>query len=148
MKLIRTTSENPDFITLVRELDQYLAGVNGEAHGFFAQFNKIDMLKHAVVAYIDETPVGCGAFKAFDTTAAEIKRMFVQPAFRGKGIASAILKELETWAAEEGFTACVLETGSHMPDAVALYAARGYNVTAKYGQYVDSELSVCMRKDV
>jgi putative acetyltransferase len=148
MKLIRTTSENPDFITLVRELDQYLAGVNGEAHGFFAQFNKIDMLKHAVVAYIDETPVGCGAFKAFDTTAAEIKRMFVQTAFRGKGIANAILKELETWAAEEGFTACVLETGSHMPDAVALYAARGYNVTAKYGQYVDSELSVCMRKDV
>ncbi len=148
MKLIRTTSENPDFIALVRGLDQYLAGVNGDAHDFFAQFNKIDMLKHTVVAYIDNTPVGCGAFKAFDTSAAEIKRMFVQPAFRGKGIASAVLKELETWAAEEGFTACVLETGSHMPDAVALYAARGYNVTAKYGQYVDSELSVCMRKDV
>jgi len=148
MKLIRTTSQNPDFITLVRELDQYLAGVNGESHGFFAQFNKIDMLKHTVVAYINNTPAGCGAFKAFDTSAAEIKRMFVQPAFRGKGVASAILKELETWAAEEGFTACILETGSHMPDAVALYAARGYNVTAKYGQYADSELSVCMRKDV
>lgn len=148
MKLIRTTSENPDFIALVRELDQYLAGVNGDAHGFFAQFNKIDMLKHTVVAYIDDVAVGCGAFKAFDDTAAEIKRMFVKPAHRGKGVASAILKELETWAAEEGFSACVLETGSHMPDAVALYAARGYGVTAKYGQYVDSELSVCMRKEV
>lgn len=148
MKLIRTTSENADFIALVRELDQYLAVVNGEAHGFFAQFNKIDMLKHTVVAYIDDTPAGCGAFKAFDASSAEIKRMFVQPAFRGKGIASAILKELETWAAEEGFTACILETGSHMPDAVALYAARGYDVTARYGQYVDSALSVCMRKDV
>lgn len=88
MKLLKTTSENPDFIQLVKMLDEYLAFMDGEDHAFYDQFNKIDLLNHCVVLYEAENPVGCGAIKAYDEESAELKRMFVIPEFRGKGYAS------------------------------------------------------------
>ena len=145
-QLVRTTSENPDFRTLVQLLDQDLAERDGAEHGFYAQFNKIANLDHVVVAYQAGEPVGCGAFKPFETDSVEIKRMFVQPAHRGQGVAQAVLAELEKWAAELDYSACVLETGKKQPEAIALYQRSGYALTPNYGQYIGVENSVCMRK--
>ncbi|MCK7557244.1 GNAT family N-acetyltransferase [Chitinophaga sedimenti] len=145
--LLRTDSSHPDFRALVQLLDTYLSKVNGEQDAFFSAFNKIDQLKNVVVAYEGGRPVGCGAFKPYEGMA-EIKRMYTREEQRGKGVAGAVLKELEQWAAEEGYTYCVLETGSFMPDAVALYAKHQYEVIANYGQYADSKDSVCMKKRV
>ena len=103
-KLIRTNSDHPDFRKLVVLLDHDLAIRDGAEHAFYAQFNKIDLIRHAVVAYQNNEAVGCGAFKEFEKDAVEIKRMFVQPPHRGKGIAAIILQELEQWAAEEKHT--------------------------------------------
>ena len=83
LRLVRTTSENADFRALVQLLDQDLARRDGAEHAFYAQFNKIDKINHAVVAYQDDEPVGCGAIKAFDASQVEVKRMFVRPARRG-----------------------------------------------------------------
>lgn len=146
LQLTRTTSENPDFHTLVQLLDQDLAERDGAEHGYYAQFNTIASLQHVVVAYQENEPVGCGAFKPFDTEAVEVKRMYVQPLHRQQGVAQAVLGELERWAAELGYTACVLETGKRQPEAIALYHRRGYADTPNYGQYVGVENSVCMRK--
>lgn len=90
MKVIRTNSENQDFIQLVKMLDEYLAIVDGDDHTFYDQFNKIDALQHCIVLFEDENPVGCGALKGYNEETAEIKRMFVRPVSRGKGYASAI----------------------------------------------------------
>lgn len=66
INLIRTDSDNGDFRALVAELDKDLAVRDGAEHGFYAQFNKIDAIRHVVVAYLtDGTPVGCGAFKPY-----------------------------------------------------------------------------------
>ena len=146
LRLTRTTSENADFRALVQLLDQDLAERDGAEHGFYAQFNKIANLDHVVVAYQTDEPVGCGAFKPFETDAVEIKRMFVQPAHRGQGVAQGVLAELEKWAAELGYAAYVLETGQKQPEAIALYKRSGYALTPNYGQYVGVENSVCMRK--
>ena len=67
MKIIRTNSENKDFIDLVKLLDADLAQRDGEDHSFYAQFNKIDTIKHAVVLYENDIPLACGAIKEFDT---------------------------------------------------------------------------------
>ncbi|RZJ91639.1 MAG: N-acetyltransferase, partial [Hymenobacter sp.] len=101
---VRTTSENIDFQALVRLLDQDLAERDGAEHGFYAQFNKIDLIRHAVVAYQADQPVGCGAFKEFEPNSVEIKRMYVPPAHRQQGVARAVLRELEQWATELGYT--------------------------------------------
>jgi len=148
LRLLHTTSENPDFRTLVVLLDQDLAERDGAEHGFYAQFNKIVNLQHVVVAYQGGEPAGCGAFKPFGADSVEIKRMFVQPAHRGQGIAQAILAELEKWAAELGHAACVLETGQKQPEAIALYQRSGYARIPNYGQYVGVENSVCLRKEL
>ena len=127
-------------------LDRDLQIRDGVEHSFYAQFNKIDKIREVVVAYENETAVGCGAFKEYSAGAAEIKRMFVRPENRGRGIAGKILTELETWAKELNFSECVLETGLKQPEAVRLYQKSGYEVIPNYGQYVGVENSVCMKK--
>jgi len=142
----RTDSTNTDFKMLVNQLDRYLMGINGDDHDFFDQFNKIDNIRHVVVLYLDGQPAGCGAIKEYEPGIMEVKRMFVPPAARGKGLATAILKELEVWAAELGYEKCILETGDIMPDAIALYKKNGYRSIPNYGQYVDVASSVCFEK--
>ncbi len=142
----RTDSTNTDFKMLVNQLDRYLMGINGDDHDFFDQFNKIDNIRHVVVLYLDGQPAGCGAIKEYEPGIMEIKRMFVPPAARGKGLATAVLKELEVWAAELGYEKCILETGDIMPDAIALYKKNGYNSIPNYGQYVGVASSVCFEK--
>lgn len=146
LRLLRTNSENPDFIALVRELDADLAIRDGNEHSFYAQFNKIDMIRHAVVAYDGEVPVACGAIKEFEPGAMEVKRMYTLPAYRGKRIAATILTELEQWAAELKYDRTVLETGKKQPEAIALYQRCNYNIIPNYGQYAGIENSVCFEK--
>ena len=146
LRLIRTTSDNPDFRALVQLLDYDLGARDGADHAFYAQFNKVDAIKHVVVAYQEEKPVGCGAFKEFSGELVEIKRMYVQPDRRGHGVAAAILAELEQWARELHYKGCVLETGMKQPEAIRLYQKSGYLRIPNYGQYVGVENSVCMQK--
>jgi putative acetyltransferase len=146
LSIIRTNSNNPDFEKLVVALDAYLKILDGEDHAFYAQFNKSDSLKYALICYENEIAVGIGAYKEYDSNTAEIKRMYVLPEHRGKGIAKAILSELEVWAAEENYTQSILETGFMQVDAIGLYKKLGYTVTENFGQYIGVENSVCMKK--
>lgn len=146
ISLRRTNSDDPDFIQLVRLLDADLAERDGKDHSFYAQFNSISAIKHVVVAYDTSIPVSCGAIKEQSTDAMEVKRMFTQPGYRGKGIASLVLKELERWAAEMKYDKCLLETGKRQPEAIALYQKNGYQLIPNYGQYTGVENSVCFEK--
>jgi putative acetyltransferase len=146
ISLKRTSNNNPDFKNLISELDRYLSIMNGDEDAFYAPNNVLDPLNTAVIAYYNDKPVGCGCFKKFDNKSVEIKRMYVDPNLRGKGIASAILNELENWAKEIGFTHTVLETGVKLDDANALYSKQGYQIIENYGPYIGVANSVCMRK--
>lgn len=148
LTLIRTGSDHAGFRQLVALLDQDLAVRDGDDHAFYAQFNKVDAIKEVVIAYQNDVPVGCGAIKPFSTTAAEVKRMFVHPDHRKQGIAAKVLKELENWGIELGFSSCVLETGKKQPEAIALYQKTGYHITTNYGQYIGIDNSVCMTKSL
>lgn len=144
----RTNSSNQDFINLVKELDAYLKITDGEEHDFYNQFNGIDNLNHTVVAYYDDKPVGCGAFKKYDEASVEIKRMYLKPDHRGSGIASQILTALEVWAKEIGNERTVLETGTRQVEAVKFYHKSGYHRIPNYGQYVNMENSNCFEKNL
>ncbi len=144
----RTTSDNEDFKILVTLLDAYLKQLDGDDHPFYAQFNKIDKLRHVIVCYKDGIPIGCGAFKEYDKQKVEIKRMFVQPSYRGKKIGIKILTELELWAAEFHYPECILETGKKMDKAIRLYEKAGYTIINNYPPYENTENSVCMIKRI
>jgi len=146
LRIIRTDSENKDFVTLVGELDSDLARRDGKDHSFYAQFNKIDKIKYVVVAYDDAVPVSCGAIKEYDPDTMEVKRMYTLPERRGHGIATLVLGELEKWAVELSYTHCILETGKKQPEAIRLYEKNGYTRIPNYGQYAGIQNSVCYKK--
>ena len=146
MELTRTTSDHPDFEKLVLALDAYLKILDGEDHAFYAQFNKTSLLKNALICYENDIAVGIGAYKEYDYQTAEIKRMYTLPEHRGKGIAKAILNELEVWAAEENYKTAILETGFMQVDAIGLYQKLGYAIIENFGQYIGVANSVCMKK--
>ncbi len=145
-RLERTSSTNLDFIALVTQLDADLASRDGADNAFYAQFNGITHLNHAVVFYKENIPVACGAFKPFTTQSVEIKRMFVNPEQRGKGYATKVLAALETWAKELDITFCVLETGKRQPEAISLYKKNGYTIVPNYPPYEHMANSVCFKK--
>ena len=146
IKLLRTSSDNPDFLVLVKLLDADLAIRDGDEHTFYSQFNTLINIKHVVVAYNDYEPAGCGAIKKYASNTMEVKRMYVRPEMRRKGIAAKILTELEKWAAELSCTKCILETGKKQPEAIELYKRNGYTSIPNYGQYIGVENSVCFEK--
>lgn len=146
--LLRTNSDQVDFRALVALLDRELSIRDGVDHAFYDQFNKLDAIKHVVVAYTDDIAVSCGAFKPFDETTVEIKRMYTRLDSRGRGIAANLLTELERWACESGFGTAVLETGIKQPEAIRLYEKSGYVRIPNYGQYIGVEQSHCFKKQI
>jgi GNAT superfamily N-acetyltransferase len=100
-----------------------------------------------------ERPVATGGWRTQDRNAegywdgdAEIKRMYVIPEGRGKGLARRMLAALEEDARAAGRIRMVLETGDQQPEAIALYASSGYTVCEKFGHYREYESSICMAK--
>jgi len=146
--IVRTDNSNLHFQQLVALLDTDLAKRDGEDNAFYTQFNGINILQHCVVYYKNNIPLGCGALKQFNETAMEVKRMYVLPETRGKGIASLLLKDLEKWVMELGFSHCVLETGLRQPEAISLYKKNGYTVIPNYPPYEGINNSVCFKKQV
>ncbi|MCC6290396.1 MAG: GNAT family N-acetyltransferase [Chitinophagaceae bacterium] len=142
----RTDSGDTDFQNLVALLDKDLAIRDGTEHAFYNQFNKIDMIRNAIVCYADGKPVGCGAFKRYDDSSVEIKRMYVLPEYRGKSVGLSVVNELEQWAKELHYATCILETGKRQPEAIRLYQKAGYIQIENFGQYKNVENSVCMKK--
>lgn len=144
--ILRTNSENSDFIRLTGRLDIELCRIYNTNPEDYEEYNRITDLHTVVVAYENEQAVACGCFKIFDEKTVEIKRMFVEDSQRGKGIASAMLANLETWARELGYVKSVLETGKRQPNAIKLYQKYGYQITENYNDSDDLNISVCLAK--
>ena len=145
--IIRTNSKNKDFLKLVKNLDTDLAMRDGEEHAFYSRFNKVDRINHVIIAYVDGIAMGCGAIKKMAPKTMEIKRMYVMPNARAKGLATKILSELEEWAMELAFESCILETGKRQPEAIRLYKKNGYKSIANYGPYIGVDNSLCFKKE-
>ncbi|MEW5674737.1 GNAT family N-acetyltransferase [Flavobacterium enshiense] len=147
MQLVRTTSDHSDFKYLTQLFDTFLIDIDGDEKDFFAQYNQI-YLQNVVLCYENDVAIGCGALKAYDSQTGEIKRMFVHPEHRKKGVANSVLQELEKWAVELQFNFCILETSQKLENAIALYKKFGYRSIPNYGQYIGVESSVCMKKEL
>ena len=146
IKIERTNSENEDFRRLILKLEDYLTLIDEDAHSECKQYNKLETIKHTVVAYINGKAVGCDAIREFDRNTVEIKRMFVSDDVRKQGVGTKILSELENWAKELGFEKSILETGNMLPEAVRFYQKSNYTQIPNYGQYKSMEKSICFSK--
>jgi GNAT superfamily N-acetyltransferase len=143
--LHRTTTDDPGFRELVRALDADLWARYGVQEEPYAAHNVVT-IDTALLAIVDEQPIGCGCFRHHHDGTVELKRMFVAPALRGKGVGAAIVAGLEAWARELGFTDAILETGLGQPEAIALYKKCGYTTIPNYPPYDRLPNSTCMTK--
>ena len=148
MRFEYTDGNSKDFIELCHGLDDFLNELVGgeENRSEYIQYNKLDDIRDVVIAYDKNVPVGCASFKRYDNENAEVKRVFVKKEYRGQGISIELMKMLEERAREKGFKYFILESGEPLIAAMALYRKIGYKVIPNYGQYVDMEKSVCMKK--
>jgi GNAT superfamily N-acetyltransferase len=104
-----------------------------------------------LVAFLANEPIGCGAVRRISPTVYEIKRMYVAPSARNRGVGRRILNELESVARALGAARLVLETGVRQPEALALYTRAGFTTIPLFGSYAGTphpELSVCMAKEM
>jgi GNAT superfamily N-acetyltransferase len=101
-----------------------------------------------LVAEVDGTPAGCGAWRVYPPGGVEIKRVYVAPGFRRRGLAQAIMAELEATAARAGHRSVVLNTGQKQPEAVSLYGELGYAPVPGYGVYACAPDAVFLGKDL
>jgi GNAT superfamily N-acetyltransferase len=99
-----------------------------------------------LVGYVDGEAVACGGVCRYDALTAEIRRMYVVPAARGRGLSREVLAALEEEARAFGYDAVRLETGYRQFEAIALYRSSGYEPIERYGPYVGDERSVCFEK--
>jgi GNAT superfamily N-acetyltransferase len=148
LKVERTDAHNPVFKKLVNDLDKFLAVTDGDDHAFYDQFNQLDDIKYALVAYYKEEPIGCGAIKEYNFQYYEVKRMYVAEHHRGNGYAGVLLQHLEEWAKDLGRHKCILETGIRQVGAIRLYEKAGYERIENYGQYTGVTDSVCFEKSI
>jgi GNAT superfamily N-acetyltransferase len=94
-----------------------------------------------LVGYLDEEPVACGGLRLHDPGTVEVKRMFVVPRMRGRGLSRVVLGALEDLAREMGCRRVILETGEKQPEAMRLYETSGYERIDGFGHYRDAPLS-------
>lgn len=148
IEIIKTNSENPDFIDLIAALDKSLWERYPELKQNYWGNNVIELNPNVVIIYFGNKSVACGCFKKYDKNTIELKRMFVSPEARGIGFAKKIIQELEVWAHDLGFSFSVLETLYKQKEAISLYQKVGYSVVDNYGPYIGVENSICMQKQI
>jgi ribosomal protein S18 acetylase RimI-like enzyme len=158
LALTRAGYEHPDAVRLIAELQAvYVARYGG------GDETPLDPAEFAapggyfVLGYVNGSAVACGGWRAPDADPgdpdlrdgdAEIKRMYVAATYRGRGIARAVLAELERAAAAAGRRRMVLETGDRQPEAVALYTSSGYQPVPTFGSYRTEPGCRCFGKDI
>jgi GNAT superfamily N-acetyltransferase len=134
---------DPEIAALVtaqqRELREADGGLDGQATVTH------DDIRYLVVVDGGRA-VACGGVQALDAETAELKRMYVRPAYRGRGLARQLLVALEELAGRYGHRVLCLETGSYLPAAIGLYTSAGYRPIPVYGEYVANPYSVCFAK--
>ena len=147
MKLTDDVSQN-----LVRALNEELTRMYPEPGANHFELGSEETARGRgafLVLYRNQIAVGCGAIRLLDAQTGELKRMYVAPGERGKGLGRRLVLELEAEARSLGVQRLVLETGTRQLAALALYRAVGFHPVPLYGEYLRSpDTSLCMGKEL
>lgn len=141
--------DSPDAMALVTELDDAISPLYAveSRHGYSVE----KLLREGVAFFVlrqDGTPAACGGVQFYGTEYAELKRMFVRPAFRGAGLGAQLLAHLEAYTRQQGFRVLRLETGIYQEAAIRLYERTGFTRIPPFGNYVDDPVSLCYEKQL
>jgi len=149
-EILIVAADSPEAVELIGELDEHLMGHPYPPQSRHA-FSVEKLLREQVVFFVtwyDGKLAGCGGIKMFGTEYGEVKRMFVRPEFRGKGLGKLMLEHLTLYAVRQGVNVVRLETGIYEVEAIGLYERCGFQRRAPFGEYVEDPMSVYFEKQV
>jgi GNAT superfamily N-acetyltransferase len=155
LDLRATPIDHPDAVRLIGDVQRFYRERYGDEDVTPIDPREFEAPSgYFVVGYMDGAAAACGGWRARESGDdaelragdAEIKRMYVAPAHRGRGRARAVLAELERTAAAAGRLRVVLETGTRQPEAMALYRSAGYAPIPSFGAYRHSPSNRCFAK--
>lgn len=153
MKVTITTEpiDSDDARRLIAALDEHLSSRYSPDERFGPNL-KAEQVGSGIGAFVvardGGRAIGCGALRKLDDSTAEVKRMYVEPELRGRGVAREILGHLERVGQELGVKRLVLETGIYQAEAIALYRRAGFRPVRCWGEYADALTSVCFEKEI
>ena len=143
-----TDGNDEDFRKFYRKTEEFYSSIVGgmKNREAFVPYNLSESISDVLIASVDGVAVGCAGLKAYSDSDVEIKRVWVDPEFRGNHISSAMMDALEQRAAELGFGRAILQTRPQMEAAVHLYTKRGYELIDNYPPYDKLEGAICFAK--
>ena len=147
MEIRFVTPDSEDFRLLAAELDAYYFSLVGDIQNRYAGVNRPENMNALAVVYADEAPIAIGAWKRVDEKTAEIKRIYVRPAYRRQRVASRLILALEDSAVAAGFRQFILETARNTDSSHQLYFSLGYTIIDYYGSPAGAENCLCFYKE-
>ena len=148
MKIFFVPPSSPDFQMLAAKLDEYYFQLVGDIQNRYAETNRPEKMTALAVAYENNMPIACGAWKRIDTTTAELKRLYVLPEYRRQGVARSLIAALEADAIDAGIRRMILETAVDTTDSHRLYLSVGYQITEYYGSPAGEANCLCFCKEL
>lgn len=145
-----TSGENKDFQRFYEITEEYyskMVGGKDNRHAFIP-YNMSESVTDVLITYIDDVAVGCAGLKGYSDCDVEVKRVWVEPDYRGKHIATNLMRILEKHAKQKGFQRMILQTRELMTDAIRLYSKCGYHRINNYPPYDKLEGAICFAKDL
>ena len=148
MEIRQVTAKSEAFRSLAALLDAYYFTLVGDIQLKYAEPNRPENMNALAVAYEGETPIACGAWKAVDSQTAELKRIYVLPEFRRRGVASALIRALEENVVQSGRHKLILETAVDTTGSHQLYLSLGYMLRDYYGSPAGADNCMCFHKEI
>jgi len=149
-EITEVAPDSPDAVTIIGELDEHLMANPYPPQSQHA-YSVDKLLRERVVFFLtwhEGQLAGCGGIKMIGTDYGEVKRMFVRPEFRGKGLGKLMLRHLATYVVRQGANVLRLETGIHQVEAIGLYERWGFQRRGPFGEYVEDPNSIYFEKSI
>ena len=148
LEFVWTDGENEDFRHFYLITEQYYSRIVGgeENRKAFIPYNLSSAVEDVLLVYDRDRAVACAGLKRYSGSDAEVKRVWVEPEYRNRHIASQMMARIEEKAKEKGYSRTILQTREIMRDAVGLYTGLGYRLIGNYPPYDQLEGAICFAK--
>ena len=139
MKIQPISITDKTVLQLFSEHDDFMIEFLGEDSHYYTRYTEQENIENVWVAYVDNLPAGCIAYRKKADNVGEVKRLFLRKKYRGRGISKELLKTMERHAIKQGCTKLFLDTRITLEPAVSLYRAFGFDIIFQQGLYIQME---------
>lgn len=142
MDIVSMSVSDTRVLELFSEHDDYMIDFLGADKDCYTRYSAAENIEKVWVAFEDNTPIGCVAYRTKTDDTGEVKRLFIRSGYRGKGISKALLSEVKSYAKARGYAKLFLDTRITLEPAVSLYRNFGFEITFRQGLYIQMEMKI------